>query len=127
MDGLRFRQLIVWKEAVMLAQALYRLTASFPRDERFGLSSQIRRAAVSVPSNIAEGSVRTSRKDFARFVEMSLGSLAEIETQIEIANAFNWNTGDRDDVEQRIVRVRKMLYRLREALKSESNRGEINK
>jgi four helix bundle protein len=121
MDRHRFKDLVVWKESVLLAQALYKFTASFPYEERFGLTSQMRRAAVSVPSNIAEGSVRSSPRDFARFVEIALGSLAEIETQLEITSGFDWNSGDRDDVEQRVTRVRRMLYRLRLALKTPSH------
>lgn len=116
MDG-RFKQLLVWRESVLLAQALYQFTALFPQEERFGLSSQIRRAAVSVPSNLAEGSVRSSQKDFAHFVEISLGSLAELETQLEIARALGWNIEDRFNLDERIVRVRKMLYRLRASLR----------
>lgn len=126
MERCRFKDLVVWKESVLLAQVLYRFTASFPSEERFGLISQLRRAAVSVPSNIAEGSVRSSPRDFARFVEIALGSLAEIETQLEIASGFDWNSGDQDDVEQRITRVRRMLYRLRLALKTRPTSSETD-
>lgn len=114
----RFRNLEVWTEAVELARAVYRLTVEFPPDERFGLTAQLRRAAVSVPSNIAEGSVRHSRRDFCRFLEVALGSLAEIETQLEIAQDMVRNRVLRDDVQVRVVRVRRMLYRLRGALDS---------
>jgi four helix bundle protein len=68
-----------------LAEAVYRLTASLPSDERFGLTSQLRRAAVAIPSNIAEGDARQSRQDYLRFLRMSRGSLSELSTQIEIA------------------------------------------
>jgi four helix bundle protein len=114
----RFRDLRVWKEAVDLARAIYRLTATFPPDEKFGLTAQLRRAAVSVPSNIAEGSVRHSRRDFCRFLEISLGSLAEIETQLEIADDIERNRALRSDVDVRVARVRRMLYRLYSTLKS---------
>lgn len=112
----RFRKLLVWSEGVALARAIYRLTAEFPSEERFGLTAQLRRAAVSVPSNIAEGSVRRSRKDFCRFLEIALGSLAEIETQLEIAEDMVRNPIMRSDVEVRVARVRKMLYRLHRAI-----------
>jgi four helix bundle protein len=111
-----FRDLKVWSEGVQLARAVYRRTAEFPSQERFGLAAQMRRAAVSVPSNIAEGSVRRSRRDFCRFLEIALGSLAEIETQLEIADDMVRNPASRDDVGLRIARVRRMLYRLRSAL-----------
>lgn len=112
----RFRNLSVWSEAVAMARAIYRLTAEFPPEEKFGLTSQMRRAAVFVPSNIAEGSVRRSRRDFCRFVEIALGSLAEIETQLEIADDMARNPVTRSDVQVRVARVRKMLYRLRRVL-----------
>jgi four helix bundle protein len=73
------------KEARVLASEIYLVTKSFPKDEMFGLISQMRRCAVSVPSNIAEGCSRTSQKDFSRFLQISLGSAFELETQIEIA------------------------------------------
>lgn len=82
------------------------------------MTAQLRRAAVSVPSNIAEGSVRHSRKDFCRFLEISLGSLAEIETQLEIADDMGRNRALRSDVDLRVARVRKMLYRLYNTLET---------
>lgn len=80
-----YRELDVWREAVDLVEAIYAISATFPSDERFGLTTQIRRAAVSVPSNIAEGHARPSTRDFLRFLAISLGSLAELETQLVIA------------------------------------------
>ena len=80
-----FENLDVWKKAIDLADDVYRLTREFPDYERFGLANQMRRAAVSVSSNIAEGSSRTSKKDFARFVEISYGSTMELVSQIHIA------------------------------------------
>jgi four helix bundle protein len=114
----RFRDLRVWSEGVELARAIYKLTATFPFEEKFGLTAQLRRAAVSVPSNIAEGSVRHSRRDFCRFLEISLGSLAEIETQLEIADDMGRNCSLRTDVDERVARVRKMLFSLHNSLKS---------
>ena len=80
-----YRDLIVWKEAMELAELVYSVTRSFPREEAFGLTSQIRRAAVSIPSNIAEGDERDTKKDSVRFLYIAKGSLAELRTQLEIA------------------------------------------
>jgi len=80
-----------------LVTSIYKITQSYPHEEKFGLILQMRRAAVSVPSNIAEGSVRGSKKEFQRFLRISLGSLSELETQLEIARRlsfgknFNYN------------------------------------
>jgi len=82
----RFEKLDVWQLAVELADKVYRFTKVFPADERFGLTNQMRRAAVSISSNIAEGSGRVSDKDFARFVEISYGSLMEVVSQAAIAH-----------------------------------------
>ena len=79
-----FEKLEVWNRSIEFADLIYSLTRSFPDDERFGLTNQMRRAAVSVSSNIAEGSARSSRPDFARFLEMATGSLFEIVSQATI-------------------------------------------
>ncbi|WP_201312863.1 four helix bundle protein [Dyella sp. EPa41] len=75
----------VWQDAMQLVARLYQATSGFPEDERFGLTSQIRRAAVSVPSNIAEGAGRGSAREFVRFLLVARGSLAELDTQLRIA------------------------------------------
>jgi len=80
-----FRKLDIWIDSVDLADMVYHITDSFPRMEMYGLSSQMQRAAVSVPSNIAEGSGKDSDADFSRFLAIALGSLYELETQVEIA------------------------------------------
>lgn len=80
-----FEKLEVWKEAIEFADLVYSLTRGFPDAERFGLTSQMRRAAVSISSNLAEGSARASRQDFARFVEIATGSLFEVVSQSVIA------------------------------------------
>ena len=81
-----FQKLDIWIDGVDLADRVYSLTDNFPRHEMFGLASQMQRAAVSVPSNIAEGSGKDSDRDFARFLSISLGSLFELQTQVEIAH-----------------------------------------
>jgi four helix bundle protein len=78
-------KLDVWKKAIDLVVAIYKATAAFPKEERFGLVSQLRRAAVSIPANIAEGAARTSTKEFAHFLSNSQGSTSELETELLIA------------------------------------------
>ena len=80
-----FEKLDVWQEAIQFARVIYKITKKFPERERFGLIDQMRRAAVSISSNIAEGSSRTSRTNFARFVEIATGSLFEVVSQTKIA------------------------------------------
>ncbi len=79
------KKLDVWQEGITLAQCIYELSESFPKAEIYGLTSQMRRAAVSVPSNIAEGAARFSSKEFAQFLNIAGGSLSELDTQVEIA------------------------------------------
>ena len=85
-----FKKLDIWMKSMDLASEIYLLTNSFPNVERFGLISQMQRSAVSVPSNIAEGSAKSSNKDFSRFLEMSIGSLFELETQLILATRLNY-------------------------------------
>ena len=80
-----FRDLIVWQKAMKLVTGIYKLTKKFPRDETYGLICQIRRCAISIPSNIAEGYARHSSVDYARFLQIAMGSLFELQTQTEIA------------------------------------------
>jgi four helix bundle protein len=77
-----FHELIVWQKAMALVERVYLLSADFPKDEQYGLTAQLRRATVSIPSNIAEGQCRGSSRDFARFLAIARGSLAEVETQL---------------------------------------------
>ncbi len=91
-----YRELLVWGKAMDLAQALYILTRTWPGDERYGLTSQARRAAVSVPSNIAEGEGRGSDADFCRFLRIAHGSLCEVETQVMLACRLGY-VGERDE------------------------------
>jgi four helix bundle protein len=95
MDTQRFRDLQVWQRPMTLARTVYKVTEGFPRDELFGLKSQIRRAAVSVPSNIAEGRGRATDKSFAMFLSQARGSLYELQTQIELARDLGFAAQDR--------------------------------
>jgi len=81
----RFKDLEIWKKSKLFCSDIYSVTSKFPDSEKFGLTNQLRRASVSIPSNIAEGSSRKSNKDFARFLQITLGSAYEIETQLLIA------------------------------------------
>ncbi len=85
-----FRDLIVWQKAMKMVTAIYRATQSFPDDERYGLTSQLRRAAVSVPSNIAEGQGRLTKGEFRQFLGNAKGSLSEVETQLLIARNLGY-------------------------------------
>ncbi len=80
----------IWKLGIELVEKIYKITSQFPKAEYFGLSSQMQRAAVSVPSNIAEGAARNSEKEYIRFLYISLGSLAELETQLIISQKLNY-------------------------------------
>lgn len=80
-----FRDLQIWQKAMTLVTNCYSVTSNFPKEEQFGLTSQIRRSAISIPSNIAEGFGRDTNKDYLRFLTIALGSLFEFQTQIEIA------------------------------------------
>ena len=84
------RDLVAWQKAMKLVKEIYRVTRDFPRDEIYGLTNQIRRAAVSVPSNLAEGHGRFSRKEFRQFIGRARGSLLEVETQLEIARDLGY-------------------------------------
>ena len=91
MAGIKsFRNLQVWQKGVQLASLVYQTSRALPKDEQFGLISQMRRAAVSVPSNIAEGYGRRSRADYVRFLNMAMGSLFELQTQTEIAASLGY-------------------------------------
>ena len=84
------RDLVVWQKSMQLVRDIYRVTREFPKDEIYGLTNQLRRAAVSVPSNLAEGHGRFSRKEFRQFIGRARGSLLEVETQLEIARDLGY-------------------------------------
>ncbi|MDX2361537.1 MAG: four helix bundle protein [Crocinitomicaceae bacterium] len=86
----KFREFQFWNRSKQLCIEIYSSTKDFPKTEQFGLTNQIRRSAVSIPSNIAEGASRTSKKDFSRFLEIAIGSAHELETQLEIAHGVGY-------------------------------------
>jgi len=115
--GKGYEDLQVWREAMELVVACYQLTRRFPKSETFGLSNQLQRAAVSVPSNIAEGQARRSRAEFARFLLIASGSLAEVETQLLIATRLNYVSADASQITlSHAAKVGLMLQRLRHAI-----------
>ena len=119
-DG-NYRSLIVWQKSIILVKEIYKLTAKFPNEERFGIVSQMRRAAVSIPSNIAEGQARRTTPDFIRFISTAKGSLAELDTQLTIS--IDLQFCDREnvkDVSALIEENRKMLNALRRSLMTKS-------
>jgi four helix bundle protein len=105
------RDLIVWQKAVKLAADVYSITEKFPREELYGLTSQMRRASVSVASNIAEGRQRGTVKDLSHFLRMSLGSTAELETQFDIVTQIaKFKNVELGSVFDQIIEIRKMLH-----------------
>ncbi|PKM15510.1 MAG: four helix bundle protein [Gammaproteobacteria bacterium HGW-Gammaproteobacteria-2] len=118
MSASHFRELEVWQLAMGLAKSVYEITAGFPRDERYGLTSQIQRSAVSIPSNIAEGNARMSTRDYARFVAVALGSTAELQTQLLLSRELGLGASTPiDEALAMCDRVGRMLQRLHQALR----------
>ncbi|MFV0571508.1 MAG: four helix bundle protein [Xanthomarina gelatinilytica] len=112
MDKIRsHKDLKVWQESMDFVVMIYEITAQFPSNETFGLISQLRRASVSIPSNIAEGAGRKGAKEFSRFLYIALGSLSEVETQLEIALRLQY-LKNVDEVNKRIYFTRSMLANL---------------
>ena len=112
-----YRELIVWQDAIKIAKAVYKLTEKFPKHENYALADQIRRAAVSVPSNIAEGQARKAPGDFRRFLHIALGSLAEVDTQLVLAQEFGYLAKeDIESMDKPIQELRKKLYALIKSL-----------
>jgi len=107
----------VWQESMSLVEDVYRLTTHFPQDERFGLTMQLRRAAVSIPSNIGEGARRRRARSFRHFVEIALGSQGELEVQLEIAHRLGYCSPEEyTGLSSRVASVGRMLSRLRTVL-----------
>ena len=111
------RDLPVWQQAMSLVEAVYRLTATFPVDERYGLTAQLRRAVVSIPSNIAEGAARSSTGELGHFLGIALGSAAEVETQLELAKRLSM-TVETSAATDLLENVRKQHIVFRRSLKN---------
>ncbi|HCM42452.1 MAG TPA: four helix bundle protein [Candidatus Omnitrophica bacterium] len=105
-----FRDLIIWQRSMAIAKEVYAATKQFPREELYGLTSQLRRCSVSVPSNIAEGFKRWHKTELKQFLNISAGSLAELETQILLARSFNYiDAGKADCILKEIFSCEKMI------------------
>lgn len=93
-----YQELKVWQLGIQITREIYKLSAEFPKEEQYGLTSQIRRCAISIPSNIAEGHARDSKKELARFISIAKGSLAELETQLIIAKELDFSDSQSIDL-----------------------------
>mgnify|MGYP000247620299 CR=1 FL=1 len=115
----KYEDLKIWKKAMNLVEEVYSLMEKLPDDEKFGLTSQIKRSSVSIPSNVAEGYGRNYTKDYSRFLQISRGSLFEMQTQLEIALNLGFITiSDLEDLKKLSVEVEKMLNSLISKLKA---------
>jgi four helix bundle protein len=112
-----YRELVAWQKAMDLVEVVYRSTACFPKEEMYGLTSQVRRSAVSIPSNIAEGQGRTSTRDFLNFLSIAAGSLCEMETQLLLAQRLHYLAATAvAELLDRSAEVGRLLHGLRRAL-----------
>ena len=108
-----YRSLVVWQKGMELAEKVYLITKKFPKEEIYALTSQVRRSAVSVPSNIAEGKGRGTDKEFVQFLRIALGSLYELQTQLELALRIEYITEKEfESIDQQMFEVEKMLNSL---------------
>jgi four helix bundle protein len=112
------KDLEVWKRAIDLVTQVYSVSKHYPRDEQFGLASQIRRAAVSIPSNIAEGAARNSSKEFVQFLYIALGSCSEVETQLVISGNLGYAYDE--NVYNNLQQIKKMIIGLIKKRKNEN-------
>ena len=121
MDSFGFRDLRVYQTSRDLVKTIYSVLAAYPSNEQYALCDQLRRASVSVPSNIAEGMSRSSDKEKAHFIEISYGSLMEVLCQMEISKELNYVTEEQmKDIENQITRIAKQLSKLRTTLSNSS-------
>jgi four helix bundle protein len=113
-----FRDLAVWQLGMQLTEDIYRLTAKFPLDEKFGLTSQLRRATASIPANIAEGHARSSTRDFLRHLSIAIGSLAEVTTFVELSQRLGFvDSGASSNLLESMQEERRMLRGLQASLR----------
>ena len=112
-----FRELKVWNNGITLVKQVYTTTKKYPKEELFGLTNQMRRCAISIPSNIAEGAGRKSNNEFEHFLYIALGSCFELETQLIISKELEFITSDKfDNLQKEIVEVEKMIRGLQKKL-----------
>ena len=114
----QFKELLIWQKSRNFCSEIYSITSTFPNDEKFGITNQLRRASVSIPSNIAEGSSRNSNKDFSRFLEIAFGSAYEIETQLLIASDLGFiKTEQLELLINQLDEIIKMISKFKSTLK----------
>jgi four helix bundle protein len=107
------KDLIAWQKSIALVTDIYKITKLFPKHELYGITNQLRRAAISIPSNIAEGAARVSKKEFGHFLSISLGSTAELETQFIISEKLNYlNKNESDKLQSQLHEIRKTILGL---------------
>lgn len=117
-----YKELHIWQKGIEIVKQVYLLTKQFPDTEKFGIVSQITRAAVSIPANIAEDSSRNSDKDYARFLQLSLGSAFEVQTYLVIAKEMNWASLEGINIIELLLEEEiKMIHRFINALNSSNN------
>jgi four helix bundle protein len=113
----RYKDLDIWKLSRLFCSSIYAVTANFPENEKFGITNQLRRASISIPSNIAEGSSRSSNKEFARFLEIAIGSNFEIETQLLISFDLGYiDQSKLDGLLNEVAIIIKMIIKFRSTL-----------
>lgn len=111
MKIISYKQLIVWQKSIELVKSIYKLTSLFPKDELYGITSQIRRASISIPSNIAEGYGRRSHKEYLQFYSIAYGSSLELETQLIISKKLSFASDDDYKIAESLLNeIIKMLY-----------------
>ncbi len=117
-----YKDLTIWQKSIHFAVDVIKLTNGFPKDEIYGLTSQIKRAVVSIPSNIAEGNERNSKKEFSHFLHVALGSAAELSTQLSIAKELQYiDQSTFTEIESRLLEIQKMIHGL---IKTVNGRGQ---
>jgi four helix bundle protein len=123
--GQSFRELIAWQRSMELVTEIYRMTNSFPRSEIYGLTSQLRRAAISISSNIAEGQARHSHREFMRFLSTARGSSAEVQTQLLIAQNLGYiETDQAEKLVERTINVCRLINALYASIEQRTNNEE---
>lgn len=117
-----YHELIVWQKSIDIVEKIYSVTQGFPKDELYALTNQIRRSAVSIPSNIAEGQARKATKEFLNFISIAQGSRAELETQLIIANRLRYIDDNKtEQLLSGLAEIAKMLHALSAKLKAQTN------
>jgi four helix bundle protein len=114
-----FKELVIWKEGMDLAKKIFAQTRNFPPEDKFTLTSQILRSAISIPSNIAEGAGRSSNKEFKHFADIAIGSSYELETQLLLAKDFNYLSSEEfEKLNDQLIKLQKMIFKFRNIIQT---------